>query len=412
MSSLWLSHPTGNVFVRALLRGLHVSEWDYHFFSALAFASGRRWMEFLPRSARAELSRRTYEIPADRISTQPMREGARLLAQRFGKTQVRGGGSFSVDAVYESLDRFVAKSLERTANRPDSIYAYEDGALASFEAAARCGVRRVYDLPILYWETAKKILEAEAERLPAWEPTLGATRDSTAKLERKSRELELADVVVCPSRSVLESLPAQIRSAKKCIVAHFGSPAPIPRAESRSSKLRVLFAGQMSQRKGLADVFAAMKMLRRTDVELVVLGTPILPLQFYRSICPDFVHESARHHQGVLEVMASCDVLVLPSLVEGRALVQQEALACGLPIIVTENAGAADLIEAGKTGFLVPIRSPEAIAEKIDWFASQRIGLEEMRGECRKKAAAYTWKAYAGMILTGVAGLRANLKVQ
>ena len=56
--------------------------------------------------------------------------------------------------------------------------------------------------------------------------------------------------------------------------------------------------------------------------------------------------------------MKAHDALVLPSIVEGRALVQQEALACRLPIIVTPNAGGEDLVEEGITGHLVPIRSP------------------------------------------------------
>ena len=63
--------------------------------------------------------------------------------------------------------------------------------------------------------------------------------------------------------------------------------------------------------------------------------------------------------------MQQHDVLVLPSIIEGRALVQQEALSCGLPIIVTRHAGAEDLIINGINGHIVPIRSPEKIAEAI-----------------------------------------------
>jgi glycosyltransferase involved in cell wall biosynthesis len=402
LNSLWLSHPTGNVFVRALLRGLCQERWDYHFFSTVAFAKGERWLDLVPRSAREELSRRCYELPADRIISQPMREGMRLLTMRLTNSNPRENSAFSAQAVYESLDRLVAKSLERTAKAPAFVYAYEDGALATFEAARTLGINTIYELPILYWEIGKKILETEAARLPEWEPTLGATRDSGEKLERKRRELELADTVVCPSRSVFESLPAQIRSGKQCIISAFGSPATVTRPARCSPKMRVLFVGQMSQRKGLADVFAAMKHLRRPDVELIVLGAALMPMDFYRSCYSDFLHEGPRNHAAALELMASCDVLVLPSLVEGRALVQQEALACGLPLVVTENAGAPELIETGKTGFLVPIRSPEAIAEKIDWFASHRSELEEMRCKCREKAAAYTWEDYAAGILDTV----------
>ena len=70
-------------------------------------------------------------------------------------------------------------------------------------------------------------------------------------------------------------------------------------------------------------------------------------MNFYREQCAGFIHEPPRPHAAVMQLMQTCDVLALPSLVEGRALVQQEAMACGLPLIVTANAGAEDLVEEG-----------------------------------------------------------------
>ena len=193
---------------------------------------------------------------------------------------------------------------------------------------------------------------------------------------------------------------------KRCVIAPFGSPPPRPPVRrttaSPNAPLRVLFAGSMSQRKGLADVFAAVRLLRRSGVELVVFGSPVAPFSFYRQQGPDFTYEAPRPHEEVLCLMERCDVLVLPSLVEGRALVQQEALSCGLPLIVTPNAGGEDLIDEGRTGFLVPIRSPSAIAEKIDWFASHRSDLESMRPYARETAAKLTWSGYAKTILDAV----------
>jgi len=90
-------------------------------------------------------------------------------------------------------------------------------------------------------------LREEAERLPDWEPTFVGVTDSEEKLRRKSEELSLADQVICPSRFVRDSLPEEAR--KKCLIAEFGSPSPcIPRHEN-GPRLRILFAGAMSQRK-------------------------------------------------------------------------------------------------------------------------------------------------------------------
>jgi glycosyltransferase involved in cell wall biosynthesis len=166
--------------------------------------------------------------------------------------------------------------------------------------------------------------------------------------------------------------------------------------------VRFLFAGALTQRKGLADLFAAMKMVNSDQAELVVMGSPILPMRFYRKEYDGFVFEPPRAHAAVLHLMRSCDVLVLPSIVEGRALVQQEAMACGLPLIVTRNAGGEDLIVEGQTGFLVPAGQPAALAEKIEWFIENRGKLPGMSAAARAKAAELTWLAYGELILHAI----------
>ena len=142
----------------------------------------------------------------------------------------------------------------------------------------------------------------------------------------------------------------------------------------------------MSQRKGLADLFEAMKLINSPHVRLSVLGRPSLPMPFYREIFPHFEYLTPRSNKKVHHVMNKHDVLVLPSIIEGRALVQQEALANGLPLIITPNTGGEDLIENEKTGFVVPIRKPEKIAEKIEWFAKAQKTVSDMSRYCRQKA--------------------------
>jgi glycosyltransferase involved in cell wall biosynthesis len=160
----------------------------------------------------------------------------------------------------------------------------------------------------------------------------------------------------------------------------------------------VLFAGAMTQRKGLADLFHAMKRLRRTDVQLVVMGPAIAPMEFYRRQYDAFEYKAPRSRERVLALMAECHVLALPSIVEGRALVQQEAMSRGLPLIATRNAGGEDLIEEGRTGFLVDIRAPGQIAERIAQLADNRALLDAMSQAARRKAAEYPWQAYAEKI--------------
>jgi hypothetical protein len=76
----------------------------------------------------------------------------------------------------------------------------------------------------------------------------------------------------------------------------------------------------------------------------------------------------------------------------------QEAMSQGLPLIITPNTGGSDLIVEGETGFLVQIRRPDLIAEKIAWFADHREALPEMAKASQRKAAQYTWEAYGAAV--------------
>lgn len=368
-----VSHPTVNAFNRALAEALERAGCLAEFHTTIAFG------------------RRAVAVPRERLRLHPWRELARLAAQRLGWRNDRS--PIGVDAVYRAFDVAVSRNL----GSARAVYCYEDGALATFRAARELGLRCIYELPIAYWETTRRLLIEEAERLPGWAPTLQAPDDPPQKLARKTEELRLADVVICPSHFVQSSLPEGTRS----IIAEFGSPTPPTSVAHRreDGPLRLLFAGTMTQRKGLADLFAAMRLLHRRDVELSVLGTPLAPLSFYRDAFPDFRHEAPRPHAQVLALMDACDVLVLPSIVEGRALVQQEALSRGLPLLVTPNAGGEDLVIAGETGWLVPIRDSAALADRIAWFADHRQDLPAMREAARRVAAARSWEAYTRRII-------------
>ena len=420
-------HPTANTYVREELKALVEARLLAEFWTCISWNARSPLARALPSSLAAQMGRRSLPPEARPFVRQmPLREVGRLLAPvlKRGKLARHESGVFSVDQVFRALDRRVARHLHRArANGATAVYAHEDGALHSFKRAKSLGMTCIYELPIAYWETSRRLLEEEAERWPNWEPTLVGTRNSAAKLERKTRELELADLIITPGQFVYDSLPASIRASKACLVAPFGSPAvdkvAFERAETaraaaarqeqpRARALRVLFAGSLSQRKGLADLFAAFRLLDRSDVELIVLGSPVAPLEFYRAQGVDFRYEAPRAHAEVLQLMRGCDLLALPSIVEGRALVQQEALACGLPILVTPNAGAQDLIEEAQTGFLVPIRSPESIAEKIAWLADNREQLPAMRRAALAKAEQYTWETYRRSI---VAFLRSHLEI-
>ena len=155
----------------------------------------------------------------------------------------------------------------------------------------------------------------------------------------------------------------------------------------------------MSQRKGLADLLEAFRSLASQRAELFVLGSPLMPMAFYRSHGVAFTHNPPCSNDKVLALMANCDVLVLPSIAEGRALVQQEAMSQGLPILVTPNAGGEDLVKEEETGLLVEPSSPSILAEKLEWFIRNQERIPSMGNAARTHAASYSWKAYSERII-------------
>jgi glycosyltransferase involved in cell wall biosynthesis len=80
----------------------------------------------------------------------------------------------------------------------------------------------------------------------------------------------------------------------------------------------------------------------------------------------------------------------------------------GLPLIATRNAGGDDLVTDGETGFLVPIRSPEALAEKISWCDAHRDRTSGMGIAAQRRAAEFTWRGYGETVLAAIDALIAT----
>ncbi|SVE48072.1 uncharacterized protein METZ01_LOCUS500926, partial [marine metagenome] len=214
--SFLVSHPTGNTFSRALLEELENRGSLRSFHTTLGLANDSPLGRLLPPLRR----HRSFPVPQERLRLHPLKEIRRLGTGALGGQERRRR---LADASYFNLDQAVAQTLSQ--ERPTIVHAYEDGAEATFRMAGELGIFRSYELPIAYWTTTRRLLMEEAERLPDWEPTLEATREPEEKLVRKTEEIHRADAITCPSDFVLESIPDEIRAAKPCLVAPFGSPS-------------------------------------------------------------------------------------------------------------------------------------------------------------------------------------------
>ena len=402
-----LSHPTGNAFMAAVAEELDQQDLLAACFTCVHWRADAPLGRLLPAGLRTTLERRSrLGIPEAKIHTRPTRELMRNLLQRLGKPRLtRGEGQpFSVDTIYRDLDRHVARRLRRFP-QAQAVYAYEDGAREQFRAARQLGLRCIYDLPIGYWRASRAMAAEEAERRPEWAPTMQALTDSAEKCARKDEELELADLVMVPSSFVRRTLDLYPGGRKRVEVVPFGAPMNVaaPRVETdASAPLRVLFVGGLSQRKGIAELFDAVEMAGRA-VTLTVVGRKST------DACPALNAACARHrwiptlpHAQVLEQMRAHDVFVFPSLFEGLALVQGEAISQGLPVITTPNSGGEDILRDGVDSFVVPVRSPAAIAEKLLLLAADRTRLKQMSDAALERAHELTWAGYQQGVVAAV----------
>lgn len=409
MSAL-VSHPTGNANLRAVLRALEGSGLLAEYWTSVALPVGFTRARVLPEHLRRRLGQRTFaEAPWARTRSRPVREIARLAARSARVRALTGHetGWASVDSVYRDLDRAVARRLRTRSCRATAVYAYEDGACDSFRAARESGRTRIYDLPIAYWRTLRRLLQEEADRLPEWAPSMEGLRDSTAKHARKDAEIELAEHIIVASSFTRQSLQDHFDDLT-VHVTPYGCPPPAPGdpATREGAPLELMFAGHLAQRKGIADLIAALQVLQ-IDWRLTLAGPrpTDAPGALDRFLAdPRCTWIGVVPHATLLERMAQAHVFVFPSIVEGFGMVITEALAAGLPVITTPHTAGPDILEEGKDGFVVPIRAPDIIAERITRLADDEPMRQAMAEAAREKARVMSWRRYEDQIAALVAG--------
>jgi starch synthase len=395
---LLLAHPTGNFNTRAAARALLDAGWLQEFHTCVCWNSSSPLARLLPPALTAQLNRRSFpDLPLSLQHSHPWRELLRLagLTRLLPSLGRHEHGPLCIDAIYRSFDRHVAARLPQLQG-VQGVYSYEDGALFTFQAAERLGLRRIYDLPIGYWRSAQRIFREERDLQPEWASTLTGLSDSPAKLQRKDMELQLADLVVVPSNFVRTTLLEHNATTAPISVVPFGSPRP-PSDICHSlptGPLRVLFVGSLGQRKGLSYALDAVASLS-SQVRLTLIG------KLKDNQCKPLVAALERHtwiesmpHPQILEQMRQHDVLLLPSLFEGYALVISEALSQGLPVITTPNSGGTSSVRDGIEGFIIPVRDSQAIAERLQQIATNPDQLIAMREACLRRAAELSWACY------------------
>ena len=241
--------------------------------------------------------------------------------------------------------------------------------------------------------TQKALLEEEHRRWGAPPP------DFSRGIERCLAEYAECDAVIVPSHFVKRSFVEQGVPADKVNVCPYGVDlslfGPRPKEDHR---FRVLFVGAHSLRKGIGDLFDAVRpLVTRGRCEVWLVGTPAPEArELLRRNADIFVEKGPQPRSSLAWYFSQGSVLVLPSVEEGLAFVLPQAMACGIPVIASTNTGAEDLVDDGVEGFIVPIREPGAIRARLEWMLDNAECRREMAAAARRRVAGVGgWTAFA-----------------
>jgi glycosyltransferase involved in cell wall biosynthesis len=206
-------------------------------------------------------------------------------------------------------------------------------------------------------------------------------------VELEEAEYELADTITVPSSFALRTFVEQGTPQNKLHLVPYGVELESfrPISSPPDGEFRVLFAGSISLRKGIPYLLAAYDRLCHPRKSLTLAGVvdrTIEPLLKPFRMRDDIRFTGSLPRHELVRYMSESHTMVLPSIEEGLALVQAQALACGCPVIATTNTGAEDLFTDGREGYIVPIRDADSITARLQRFADD----PHQRQRCAKSA--------------------------
>ncbi|MDR3634988.1 MAG: glycosyltransferase family 4 protein [Isosphaeraceae bacterium] len=358
-----------------------------------------RWQRVLRR-------RHDPEIPGSRVRS----DWGYDLALRIENRLSAGRGRSRHEVARWRTRRFdlrVARAVARV--QPGSALLFSDvGSQYALPLCRTLGVPTVLSMVHGDVREEREVLDVEAELSPDFFPIyLGDGALDLEELrwlhERRLRDIALADRILVPSEHIAARLVAYGTARSKIGVVPYAADTlrfrPDP-AKRHGSDCTFLFAGGITQRKGIKYLLEAWRRVRRPGWRLQLLG----PLPRDPGPLSEYLGEvellGRVGHSDVPCRMAAADVFVFPSLFEGSAVVTYEALACGLPSVVTPNAGS--VVRDGLDGFTVPPRDVESLAERMERLGEDPALRAGMSASARSRALEFDWPRYHAAVIEAI----------
>jgi glycosyltransferase involved in cell wall biosynthesis len=300
--------------------------------------------------------------------------------------------------VYWFHNRFNTPNLEKLIHRSFSIWASKAVRLGDFnvvhvfsgiaeEVFTACSddlILKIFVRGSAHIQTQQKILLEEEQRT-------GVIGDRVSEwiVDREDREIQLANLTLVLSSFAAKSFIEQGVNPNKIRILPLGAQLALfrPNSETIESRclrilsgepLRVLMVGTFSFQKGVVDfVDIAAKTTAYSKFRFV--GSIMKEVEALKSASDRYIEFIPRQPQLELPAMyAWGDIFIFTTLQDGYAVVLSQAQAAGLPILATTNSAAPDLIAETETGWILPIRDPDAFVERLQWCHEHRQELATM----------------------------------
>jgi glycosyltransferase involved in cell wall biosynthesis len=350
-----------------------------------------------PAALQRVLGRREDGLPPEKVTA----------FNRFGfdyaRAQKRARNAAELEKVFLTYGQRFCELVEKNHSKPgDVVYAFGSAVLRLFHWADQSNRGKILEQVSAPASVDFRLVWEEHQLWPGWEEPYPETSVWQPRSELEAQEWQAADAIVCGSDFVAQGLASLGVPLEKIRVVPYGVE-PSRFAATRAPydgrrPLRVLFVGGVSLRKGPQYLVQALGELNSTKVVMRLVG-PVAIREPYRRRWQSRVEltgqvsrtEVRRHYEWA-------DVFVFPTICDSFGIVQVEALAAGLPVITTPNAGS--VVRDGVEGFIVPIRDHQAIAARLEQLAMNPRLLRDMSQRASERAKEYTWERYAERLVS------------
>lgn len=219
-------------------------------------------------------------------------------------------------------------------------------------------------------------------------------------IEKEIKEYDLADYIFVPSLFAKNTFIENGISRDKLLQVPYGANLDeFYKTNQKAKDFTIISAGQISVRKGSIYLLKAFVDLNLDNCKLIMVGN--IENDLKNNLKPYLLNKNIIFKKHVKQkelnqLYNNSHIFVTSSLEEGLAMVQPQAMACGLPIICTTNSGGAEIVDEGMNGFVCPIRDLDYLKNKISFFYNNREQLKIFSEKSYKKARNdLSWDKYS-----------------